>query len=175
MWVLFWVKTVRRWQKWLLARKEEGLKRIAGQTYGKIRSVLGFKQGRLGIVPTWLKIINLDVNHQSKRKISTNIKQYKFCPRAIFRDTVSGYSFWWPACSYICACRPQKGEICNKTHLLYCDLIMRLSLIICELGQNFFISWFTGFFFSDLGLGGGGQGKKLWKWPVDWSFSDLFF
>ena len=27
--------------------------------------------------------------------------------------------------------------------------------------------------FSDLGLGD--KKKKLWKWPVDWSFSERFF
>ena len=46
--------------------------------------------------------------------------------------------------------------------------------------QNFFIIWFTGIFFQIKGRGGGGDEKKnkikkLWKWPVNWSFSELFF
>ena len=30
-------------------------------------------------------------------------------------------------------------------------------------------------FFSDLGWGDEKKIKKLWKWPVNWSFSELFF
>ena len=42
-------------------------------------------------------------------------------------------------------------------------------------GQDFFISWFTGFFFFRFRVGGWKKKiKKLWKWPVNWSFSELF-
>ena len=37
----------------------------------------------------------------------------------------------------------------------------------------FFISWFTG---KKIRFRDGGTGeKKVWKWPVNWSFLDLFF
>ena len=50
------------------------------------------------------------------------------------------------------------------------------TIIALDKAKFFLLVYLREFFFSDLGLKGRKkEEKKLWKWPVDWSFSELFF